>query len=39
MREYPTQAEMVDGINAIEVLFKQRFPQAAWIFFEPDVRA
>jgi cation diffusion facilitator family transporter len=39
MREYPTQAEMVDGINVIEALFKERFPQAAWIFFEPDVRA
>ena len=39
MREYPTQAEMVDGINAIEGRFKLEFPQAAWIFFEPDVRA
>jgi divalent metal cation (Fe/Co/Zn/Cd) transporter len=39
MREYPTQAAMVDGINAIEGRFKQEFPQAAWIFFEPDVRA
>jgi len=39
MREYPTQAEMVDGINAIEARFKEQFPQAAWIFFEPDVRA
>jgi len=39
MREYPTQAEMVDGINAIEARFKERFPQAVWIFFEPDVRA
>ena len=39
MREYPTQLEMVEGINAIEGLFKERFPQTAWIFFEPDVRA
>jgi len=30
---------MVDGINAIEGRFKSQFPQAAWIFFEPDVRA
>ena len=37
MREYPTQLEMVEGINAIEVLFKARFPQTAWVFFEPDV--
>src|SRR5688572_6066789 len=38
MHEYPTQGEMVDGINAIEDAFKQRFPETAWIFFEPDVR-
>jgi len=36
--EYPTQAEMIDGINAIERDFKARFPQIAWVFFEPDVR-
>lgn len=39
MREFPTQNEMVEGINAIEGAFKERFPQTAWIFFEPDVRA
>jgi cation diffusion facilitator family transporter len=39
MRDYPSQKEMVDGINAIEGAFKERFPQTAWIFFEPDVRA
>ena len=39
MREYPTQSEMVEGINAIESAFKVRFPQVAWIFFEPDTRA
>ena len=39
MREYPTQGEMVEGINAIEAAFKERFPQTAWIFFEPDTRA
>lgn len=38
MREYPTQREMIDGINAIEGAFKTRFPQTAWIFFEPDTR-
>jgi cation diffusion facilitator family transporter len=38
MREFPTQREMIDGINAIEAAFKERFPQTAWIFFEPDVR-
>ena len=39
MREYPTQNEMVEGINIIEAAFKERFPQTAWIFFEPDTRA
>jgi divalent metal cation (Fe/Co/Zn/Cd) transporter len=39
MRECPTQNEMVDGINAIERAFKERFPQTAWIFFEPDTHA
>jgi cation diffusion facilitator family transporter len=38
LAEYPTQAQMVDGINIIERDFKARFPQVAWIFFEPDVR-
>jgi len=38
LAEYPTQREMVDGINVIERDFKARFPQVAWIFFEPDVR-
>jgi len=38
LAEYPTQAQMVDGINVIERDFKARFPQVAWIFFEPDVR-
>lgn len=39
MREYRNQAEMVEGINTIEDLFNRRFPQTAWIFFEPDTRA
>jgi hypothetical protein len=38
MREYATQSEMVDGINAIERDFKARFTDVAWIFFEPDTR-
>jgi hypothetical protein len=28
----------VDAINRVEASFKSRFPQAHWIFFEPDVR-
>jgi cation diffusion facilitator family transporter len=39
MREYPSQSEMVDGINAIEAAFKARYPHVAWIFFEPDTKA
>ena len=38
MREYPTQGEMVEGINAIERDFKARFTDVAWVFFEPDTR-
>jgi len=38
LAEYPTQAQMVDGINVIERDFKARFPQVTWIFFEPDTR-
>ena len=39
MRDYGSQKEMVDSINAIEGAFKARFPQTAWIFFEPDTHA
>ena len=38
LAEYPTQGEMIDGINAIERDFKVRFADVAWIFFEPDTR-
>jgi hypothetical protein len=38
MHEHPSQAALVDEINRAEVAFKERFPQARWIFFEPDVR-
>ena len=38
MGEYATQTEMVDGINVIERDFKARFPDVAWVFFEPDTR-
>ncbi len=29
---------MVHAINAVEERMQQRWPQAAWVFFEPDVR-
>jgi cation diffusion facilitator family transporter len=38
MREHAGQAALVDAINRVEASFKSRFPQAHWIFFEPDVR-
>jgi cation diffusion facilitator family transporter len=37
MREQGGQEALVGAINAIEAAFAQRFPQAQWIFFEPDI--
>jgi cation diffusion facilitator family transporter len=38
MREHDTQAALIEAINRAEAAFKERFPEAVWIFFEPDVR-
>ncbi|MDO8347870.1 MAG: cation diffusion facilitator family transporter [Rugosibacter sp.] len=40
MRDMDTQTglQMVDAINAVEERMQQQFPQAQWVFFEPDVR-
>lgn len=38
MRDAPSTRVLVDRINAIEASFRERFPQAQWVFFEPDVR-
>ncbi|HEY2629970.1 MAG TPA: cation diffusion facilitator family transporter [Usitatibacter sp.] len=38
MRPQPGVDELAEAINAIEVVFKQRFPQVRWVFFEPDLR-
>ena len=38
MRPQGSVDALVDEINAIEAAFKVRYPQARWIFFEPDVR-
>lgn len=38
MREHASQAALIDEINRAEASFKARFPQAQWIFFEPDVK-
>ena len=37
MRDQGSQDGLVAAINRVEADFKQRFPQAQWIFFEPDV--
>ncbi len=29
---------LVDAINAVEARLQERWPQARWVFFEPDVR-
>jgi divalent metal cation (Fe/Co/Zn/Cd) transporter len=38
MREAGSTRALVDEINAVEAAFRVRFPQASWVFFEPDVR-
>lgn len=40
MRGMETQSglQMVDAINAVEARMQQRFPNAQWVFFEPDLR-
>ena len=30
--------ELIESVNRTEVAFKERFPQTAFLFFEPDVR-
>jgi len=38
MHEAGSTRALVDEINAVEAAFRVRFPQASWVFFEPDVR-
>jgi cation diffusion facilitator family transporter len=38
MRPQPSVDALAEAINAIEVVFKERFPQVRWVFFEPDLR-
>ncbi|HLX25330.1 MAG TPA: cation transporter, partial [Usitatibacter sp.] len=38
MRPHSTTDELAEAINRIEVVFKERFPQVRWVFFEPDLR-
>ena len=36
--ETRTGRQMVDAINAVEARMQEHFPDALWVFFEPDVR-
>lgn len=38
MHPQPSVDDLAEAINAIEVVFRQRFPQVRWVFFEPDLR-
>lgn len=38
MTEQVSATKMVDDINLVEERIQQRFPQAKWVFFEPDVK-
>jgi cation diffusion facilitator family transporter len=38
MRDAASTRALVDTINGVEAAFRERFPQAQWVFFEPDVR-
>ena len=35
---HSTAAQMVDAINAVEDRIQRRWPQARYVFFEPDIR-
>ncbi len=37
MVEYESGRAMVDAINVIEADLQRAFPQARWVFFEPDI--
>jgi cation diffusion facilitator family transporter len=38
MHDAASTRALVDSINGVEAAFRERFPQAHWVFFEPDVR-
>ena len=39
MQPQPSDRALVDAINLVEASIQQRWPQAKWCFFEPDVVA
>ena len=38
MAEKDSAEKVINDINALEVEFKQKFPEVLWLFFEPDIR-
>ncbi|MCF8179495.1 MAG: cation diffusion facilitator family transporter [Sulfuritalea sp.] len=36
--ESGTGLQMVEAINAVEARMQEKFPNAQWVFFEPDIR-
>jgi len=37
MVDYDSGRAMVDAINVIEADLQRAFPEARWVFFEPDI--
>ena len=38
MKTMGSEVKLVEAVNRTEMAFKQKFPQVAFLFFEPDVR-
>jgi hypothetical protein len=38
MLETGSAAALIAAVNDVEASIQQAFPQARWVFFEPDVR-
>jgi len=38
MKESDSAEKLISDINQCESLFRQRYPQVKWLFFEPDVK-
>ncbi|MEW6586420.1 MAG: cation diffusion facilitator family transporter [Nitrospirota bacterium] len=38
MRDSATSVQLIEEINRVESSLKKSFPEARWVFFEPDVR-
>jgi len=38
MRENTSASKLIEDINNVEARIQERFPNARWVFFEPDTR-